>query len=100
MAQHQRYAIPMSGALMDEMDVDAIKLGAEMTEGVQLALLRAPIEPVGPIGKQLFQILEIRPLVPGGAWCLIGPARFTDALSEAGQNLFLDVDREWCDLER
>ena len=39
MAQDERYAIPMSGALMDEMDVDAIKIGAEMMEGVELALL-------------------------------------------------------------
>ena len=44
----------MSGVLIDEMDVDVIKLGAEMMDGVQLALSCAPIEPVGPICKQLF----------------------------------------------
>ena len=54
MGQDERYTIPMSGALTNEMDVDAIKLGAEMMDGVQLALLCAPIESVGPICNQLF----------------------------------------------
>jgi hypothetical protein len=44
----------MFGALVDEMDVDTIQLGAQMINGVQLALSCAPIESVRPIGKQLF----------------------------------------------
>jgi hypothetical protein len=34
MGQDERYTIPMSGALTNEMNVDVIKLGAEMMDGV------------------------------------------------------------------
>ena len=51
MGQDQRNAVPVSGPLMDEVDMDAVELGAELTECVQLALLGVPIELVGPIRK-------------------------------------------------
>jgi hypothetical protein len=66
--QDQRNAAPAFGPFMDEMDVDAVEIGAELTGRVQTALLRGPIELVGPIRKQLFEILEVGPLLPGYAW--------------------------------
>ena len=98
MRQDQRNAVPVSGALMDEVNVDAVELGAKLIDRVQLALLCAPIKPVGPICKQLFKVIKIRPLVPGNAWCLIRPARVADALPEIKENLFLDPDRERSDV--
>src|SRR5206468_588233 len=43
MSQDQRNAVPVSGPLMDEVDVDAVELGAELSGRVQLALLCLPI---------------------------------------------------------
>src|SRR4029453_15914061 len=91
--QNQRNAVPVSGPLMDEVDVDAVEPGAELMECVQLALLCAPIELVGPIGQQLPKVLKVSPLLPASAWCRIGPARLTNALSEVRQDLCLDLDR-------
>ena len=78
----------------------AIKLGAKLLCYLEVALLCAPIEAVGPICKQLSKIIEISALVSGSAWCLIRPARVADALSQVRQNLFPDVDRERSDAER
>ena len=99
MRQDQRNAVPVSGALMDEVDVDAVELGAKLIDRVQLALLCAPIKPVGPICKQLFKVIKIRLLVSGNAWCLIRPARVADARPEIKENLFLDPNRERSDAD-
>ena len=94
MGQDQRNTVPVSGRLMDEVDMDAVEIGAELVDRVQLAFLCAPIELVGPIRKQLFKVLKISPLLPGIAWCLIRPARVADTLSQIRQDLVLDLDRE------
>src|SRR5262245_41613269 len=94
MGQDQRNTVPVPGSLVDEVDIGAVELRAEMFDRVQLALLRVPIEPVGPIREQLFQVLEVSPLVPGRAWSLIRPARVADALPEVRQDFCLDLDRE------
>src|SRR6478672_4685332 len=64
MGQDQRNTVPVSGRLMDEMDMDAVEIGAELVDRVQLAFLCAPIELVGPIRKQLFKVLKVGPLLP------------------------------------
>lgn len=88
-----------SGTLLDEVDVNAVELRAELTERVQPALLCVPVELLGPIRKHLSQILEVRPLLPGRAWRLIRPARVADTGSEVKQYLFLDPDRERGDVQ-
>src|SRR5262245_21247625 len=98
MGQDQRNAVPVSGPLMDEVDAEAVEIGAELTGRVQCPLLCVPIEAVGPICKQLPEVSKVSPLLPGSAWCLIRPARVTDALSEVGQDLGLDPDREGSDV--
>ena len=84
---------------MDEVDVDAVELGAELIRRVQQALLCVPIELVGPIRKQRFKVLKVSPLLPGRAWCLIRPARVADTRSEVRQDLRLDLDRERGDVQ-
>jgi hypothetical protein len=96
--QNQRNAVPVSGPLMDEVDVNAVELCAELSGRVQLALLCLPIELVGPIRKQLPKVLKVSPLLPSSAWCLFRPARLTNALSEVRQDLCLDLDRERGDM--
>ena len=51
--QNQRNAVPVSGPLVDEVDVHAVQLSAKLSGRVQLALLCSPIEFAGPILKQL-----------------------------------------------
>src|SRR5207244_13169258 len=92
--QNQRNTVPISGPLVDEVDVHAVELGAKLSGRVQLALLSLPIEFVGPILKQLSKVLTVSSLLPSSAWCLIRPAGLTNALSEVRQYLCLDVDRE------
>ena len=41
----------VSGPLVDEVDMDAVELGAEMFGRVQRALLCRPVELGGPIGE-------------------------------------------------
>src|SRR5262245_21654170 len=98
MGQDERYTIPMSGALTNEMDVDVIKLGAEMMNGVQLALLCAPIELVGPICTQLFEVINVSPLGPCSAYGVIGRGRVAATLAKIGQDLLVNVDRERSDV--
>ena len=70
--QNQRNAVPVSGSLEDEVDANAVELSPELCSRVQLALLRPPIELVGPIGKQLPKVLKVRPLLPSNAWSPLG----------------------------
>src|SRR5262249_10548929 len=95
----QRNAVPVPGPLMDEVDADAVDIGPELFGRVQRALLGVPVELVGPIGEQLREVLQVSPLIPGGAWCGIRPARLADALSKVGQDLRLDLDGERSDVQ-
>src|SRR4029453_4600711 len=76
--QNQRNTVPVSGPLMDEVDVHAVELGAEMSGRAQLPLLCLPIEFAGPILKQLPKVVKVSPLLPSSAWCLIRPAGLTN----------------------
>jgi hypothetical protein len=51
MAQNERNALPVSGPLVNEVDLGTIKLRAEVMERVESTLLCAPIKIVSPIGK-------------------------------------------------
>ena len=44
---------------MDEVNANAVEVGAEVLEPVQGALLRPPVEPVGPVVEQFAQIGEV-----------------------------------------
>lgn len=85
--------------LMDEVDVNAIQLGAELIERVKFALLRTPVELVGPIRKHMSKVLEVGAMLPSNARCLIRPARITDARPKVRENLLLDPDREGLDTQ-
>lgn len=70
-----------------------------MSERVQLALLRTPVELFGPVRKYPSQVLEVGALLPANARYLIRPTRVADARPEVRQNLFLDPDREGLDAQ-
>jgi hypothetical protein len=92
--EDQRYPVPAPGALVDEVDPDAVELDLEVVEPVQLALTRAPVELLGPVGEQVAQVLQVRALLPGSARRRIGPAGVADPRPEIGQDLLVDLDRE------
>src|SRR4030095_14691861 len=99
MSQDQRNAVPASGPLMDEVDMDVVELAAELMRRVQQALLCVPIELVGPIRKQRFKVLKVGPLLPRHPWCRIRPAGVANTRSEVGTDLRLDPDRERGDVQ-
>ena len=82
--QNERHAVPMSGPLMNEVNVNSVELGAKVMELVQAVLLCAPVEIVGPVAKQLPQVVRINSPFPGFSWCARRPARITDTLSKIG----------------
>ena len=94
MGEDQRDAISLPCPFVHEVNVDVTELRTKVHERVQVALLRAPVEAVGPIVEQAFQVLEVGPLRPGSARRLIRPARVADTRSEVRQDLRLDPDRE------
>jgi hypothetical protein len=96
-AQDERNPPPVCRTLVDEVDLEPVEVGAELIDRIQRALLRPPIEPVGPVGKQLSEVGEVRALVPGGAGCRIGPACVSNTLIEIGQDAILNVDPKGCD---
>ena len=47
------------------MDVLPVQGGHELGQGVQTAFLRAPVEPVAPMGRQALHEDEVRAVLPG-----------------------------------
>src|SRR5262245_18174307 len=94
MGQDQRDAVSLPCPFVYEVNVDGAEFSAKVLERVELALLRPPVEAVGPVAKKSLQVLEVGPLRPGGARRLIRPARVTDARSQVDQNLIRNADRK------
>src|SRR5439155_16356131 len=92
--QDERKSPPAPRLLMYEMDVHAVQVGAEVMDLVELALLRGPVEPVGPVREDSLQVIEVGALVPPGSGHLIGAARVQDARAQIGEdrgvNLYLE----------
>jgi hypothetical protein len=100
MGKDERYPDLAPSRLMHEVDAHAIELRTELIERVELAFSGTPVEPVGPVGEYLSQVLEVDALLPNSARRRIGPARIADSRLEVDENLFLDPDREGLDAER
>jgi hypothetical protein len=92
--------VATSRPLVHKVDVDAVELGAELIEGIELALLPAPVELLGPVREERPQELEVDSLAPRIARRWLGPARVADACSKVGQNLVIDSDRKGLDAQR
>ena len=67
-----------------EVNVDVTEFSPKVLERVQPALLRPPVEAVGPVAQQALQVLEVGALLPGRARNLTGPPRIEDARSQVG----------------
>src|SRR5437016_3835971 len=98
--QDERYAAARSSALVDEVNANTVEFGSEVMETVQRALLRTPVEVVGPVFKNRSEGLEVCALLPRTRWRAVRPARVVDTSPEVREDFLVDVDGEWLDAER
>src|SRR6266446_6334938 len=67
---------------------------------VQLALLRTPVEVVGPVFKNRSEGLEVCTLLPRARGRAVRPARVVDTSPEVREDFLVDVDGEGLDAKR
>src|SRR5262245_2699586 len=84
MGQDQRDAVSLPCPFVYEVNVNVTEFSTKVLERVQPALLRPPVEAVGPVAEQALQVLEVGSLRPRGARRVIRPARVTDPRSQVG----------------
>ena len=92
--QDQRDATAAAGPFMHKMHPDTIDLGPEVTEPVQPAFLRAPVEAVGPVPQQAPQVTEVRALFPRRTRRRPWPPRVSDPRTQVGEDLVTNLDTE------
>jgi hypothetical protein len=71
----------------------------ELVEGVQLRLLRPPVEAVSPVRGQAPHEREVRAVLPPASADLVGPARARQSLPQVGQHAVVDVEAVWLRLD-
>src|SRR5438270_4644210 len=59
---------------VNEVDAEAIDLGAKVCELIECGLLRSPIETMLPVCQERLEIVEVRPILPASSLNLIGPS--------------------------
>ena len=77
---------------------DAVDLGRELRQGVELRLGLAPVVVGGPISGELLNRRQLHALRPIFDKLFGGQARRLDAAAQVGQCLFRNVDLERTDL--
>src|SRR5439155_3484590 len=95
---HERERCRPRTAHVDEVDAEAADAGAELREGVEPRLGRAPVEALTPVGDQVAQVGEVRAVGPARAGDLVGEARAREALAQVGQDGVGDGDAEGLDV--
>ena len=97
MGQDQWDPAPASCPLMDEVDVDAIDLGAELRKLVELRLLCSPVKGVLPVVHQVLEVLSVRAVVPACSFHRSWPASACQAVAQVVKGALSNVDREGLD---
>ncbi|MGY3458664.1 hypothetical protein ACVWW5_004114 [Bradyrhizobium sp. LM3.4] len=82
---------------MDEMDVEAIDLGDELRQCVELLFDLAPVIGLGPVAAKRLQPRELHALRDVGHRLPVGPARCSDAPAQVIERRVGDVDIEFAD---
>jgi len=83
---------------VDEVDLDAVDLGRELRERVELRLRLAPVVLVGPVACELLHRRQLDALRPVFDELLAGPARRGDAPMQVVQLLPWNLEAEGPDL--
>ena len=73
-------------ATVHEVQADPVDLGQVVLVAVEPALLPAPVEPVGPVGRQGLQVVAVDALAPRLARRRVGPTGVSDAPMEVVQH--------------
>src|ERR1700689_2963384 len=84
----------MSRANMDEMDVEAVDLGHELRQRVELRLALPPVVVRPPIARDFLDRGELYALGVVQDGLTIGPARRRDAPAEIDQRILWNVNLE------
>src|SRR6266498_4625955 len=92
--QDQRDATAAAGPFVHKMPLDTIDPGPEVTEPVQPAFLRAPVEAVRPVPQQAPQVAEIGALLPRRTRRRPRPPRVLDPRAQVSEDLVLHPDTE------
>ena len=95
---HERQRVRLRGPHVEEVDAEAVELGAELRERVEARLGRPPVVLRRPVRAQLLHVRErdaLRPVVDGLG---LGPAGASQPLPEVDEILVRDVDAERHDL--
>ena len=92
--QDQRGSAAAAGPFVHKMHPDTIDPGPEVTEPVQPAFLRAPVEAVRPVRQQVPQVTEVRALLPRRTWPRPRPPRVSDPRTQVGEDLVAHPDTE------
>ena len=82
--EQQRHRVRPGSRHMQIVQVDPVQRHLELRQRVQPRFLRPPVEPVGPIGRQLPQIGEIRAIGPRLARRLVREARALQPIAQVG----------------
>ena len=100
MVDDERQRVLMLRADVNEVDVEAVDLGHELREGVQLRLARAPVVLRLPVAGELLHRRERHALRLIGDGLLVGPLRRRDASTEILEGIVGNVDPERADRGR
>ena len=98
--QDQRDPAAAAGPLVHKMHPDTIDPGSEVTEPVQPAFLRPPVEAVRPVRQQLPQITEVCTLLPQRTRRRPWPPRVPDPRTQVVEDLVINPDAELLRPER
>ena len=79
---------------MDEVDVEPVDVRRELIELIETTFRGAPVVAVAPIGHELFQIREVRAVVPVRVGDLTRETRAPESILQVGQDGIGDVDLE------
>jgi hypothetical protein len=78
--QYEREWVGTLAALVNEVDAETVHVAFEMCEPVQRPFLLPPVVAILPMINQLLEVGDIGARIPGGAFNLVRPAGFPQAL--------------------
>ena len=90
--QEKRHGVGLLGSHVDEVDVDAIDVGRELRQGVELRFRLAPVVARAPVAHELLERIELCSLGTVRDRLPIGPARLGDAAAKVRERLLGHVD--------
>ena len=95
-----RHRVGILRSLMDEVNIETVDRRRELVELIESPLGRAPVELLLPVRDELFEVREVRSVVPIRAGDLTREARARQPLLEIREDAVSDVDLEWDDCVR